>query len=197
MFYDLEIVSAIPNDPEPRDPGIYYCKGWDDYEGMGISVVGVYDFVESAYRVYLQDNLDSLRRLIESRSIVCGFVTRRFDNKVLRANAIEIPEEKSYDLWDAIVNTQPPGERKGFKLNNMLAANGVPLKSGDGGDAPKLAQRGEWGKLINYCLDDNRLGVYLLRLACNDVMKSPKTGSYLKVKKPWEHVTVEPGEGLF
>jgi len=190
MFYDTEIVRMVPMQNEVRDPTFQYCNGWQDYSGMGISVIGAYDFVTRAYKVFLHDNFAELSRLIDGRNIIIGFNSNRFDDNLLRANGIQLPKEKTFDLWKEIVNTQPPGQRAGFSLNNMLKANDLQSKSGDGGNAPKLAQRGHWGELINYCLDDNRLSVQLLRLACNDLMKSPKTGSYLKIKKPWEIVDV-------
>lgn len=197
IFYDSEIICMVPMETEPRDETLFYCAGWSDFENMGISVVTVYDFVTCAYRVFLQDNLEKLRQLIESRSIIMGFNNKRFDDNLLAANGIEIPKSKSYDIWAQIVDTQSPGQRAGFSLNNMLKANGLEAKSGEGGNAPKLAQSGRWGELINYCLDDTRLSVQLLRLLCNDMMRHPKNGGYMQVAKPWEVVKSQPGEALF
>lgn len=198
MFYDCEIVCMIPMQGEPREPDLFYCNGWEDHQGMGISMVSVYDFVTRAYRVFLQDNLDELRRLIESRGIIMGFNNRRFDDKLLAANNIIVPKDKSYDMWKHTVDTQIPGHRAGFSLNNMLKANHLEPKSGHGGNAPKLAQRAKWGELINYGLDDTRLSVQLLRLLCNDVMIHPKNGGHMIVPKPWDVIEEKPqGEVLF
>lgn len=196
FLYDLEIIAAVPQVGELRDPELFYCGGWEDYEGMGISVVTAYDFVEESYRIYLQDNMNELRTTINSRNIIIGFNNKRFDNNVLRANGIEVPDEKSYDLWRSITNTQPDGSRKGYNLDAMLLANGLQGKTGLGADAPKQAQKGQWGKLINYCLDDTRKTLYVLRLACNGMLRSPKNGEYMKVKLPWEEIAVDSG-GLF
>jgi len=194
--YDLEIISAIPARDEVREPDLHYCEGWDDHAGMGISVVTAYDFVDRAYRIYLQDNLDELRTTINSRGVIIGFNSNRFDNNVLAASQIYVPAKKSYDLWVEITKTQPDGQRRGYALKNMLEANGLQPKSGLGSDAPGWAQRGQWGILINYCLDDTRLMVLLLRLAMNDMMQNPKGGGYMKIAKPWEIEGVESG-GLF
>ncbi len=196
VLYDLEIIAAIPQQGEPRDPDLIYCGGWQDYEGMGISVVSLYDFVDCAYRIFLQDNMDDLVTLFNSRDVICGFNSMRFDNSVMRANGIEIPDAKSYDLWKEIVNTQMQGQRAGFSLEKMLIANGLPGKTGLGSNAPKQAQTGQWGRLINYCQSDTRKQVQLLRLACNGCMKSPKNGQYMTVRMPWEAVKVDTG-GLF
>lgn len=194
--YDLEIISAIPQKHEMREPDLHYCEGWEDYVGMGISVVTAYDFVERAYRIYLADNMDELRTTINSRSVIMTFNGKRFDNNVLAANEIYVPESKSYDLWLEIVKTQPDGQRRGFKLSDLLAANNLQPKAGLGSEAPGWAQRGQWGKLIGYCLDDTRLYVLLLRLAMNDMMMNPKGGGYMKVLKPWDMKGAEIG-GLF
>ena len=58
IMYDVEILSAIPIDGEVRDPSLSYCEGWQDYEGMGISVVTAYDFVQSEWLVFMKDNLE-------------------------------------------------------------------------------------------------------------------------------------------
>ena len=79
----------------------------------------------------------------------------------------------------------------------MLQANKLQEKSGDGGMAPILAQKGKWGELIDYCLGDTRGLVWLIRLACNDAMVHPKNGGYMKIAKPWEVIKVTPGETLF
>jgi hypothetical protein len=134
--------------------------------------------------------------LVNSRNIIIGFNNDRFDNNVCKANSILIQQAKSYDLWKAVTNTQPPGQRFGFSLDNLLKVNGLETKSGLGADAPRQAQQGEWGKLINYCMDDTRKEVQILRLACNGMLKNPKNSEYMKIKLPWEVVQVETG-GLF
>ena len=196
IMYDAEIYSAMPVQGVIRDQDIKYCGGWDDYEGMGISVVTAYDFVTSEWSVFLSDNLNDLKTLINSRQIIIGFNNRRFDDNLMAAHGIHIPESKSYDLWAAIVNTQPPGQRKGFALGEMLAANGIHEKSGLGADAPKHAQRGRWGFSITYCLGDTHKQVKLLRLACAGAMKNPKNGEYMKIKLPWEAIHIDTG-GIF
>ena len=196
IMYDLEIIAAIPQQGEPRDPDLYYCSGWEDYEAMGISVITAYDFVEEAYRIFLQDNMHEFKALVNSRNIICGFNNRRFDDNVCAANRIHIPAEKSYDLWIAVTERQPPGQRRGFGLDPLLKANELQAKTGLGSESPKWAQKGEWGRNIDYCLADTRKQVQILRLACNGTLRSPHNGEYLLVTPPWEKIKVETG-GLF
>ena len=89
IVYDLEIVKAIAgrkDDPEEikklKDEGIQYCKGWHDYEGMGVSVIGVYDYAEDRYRTF-EDNWHIFFDLLRKREIHITFNGVGFDNKVL------------------------------------------------------------------------------------------------------------------
>lgn len=196
VMYDVEIYSAIPEDGVVRDPNLSYCGGWSDYEGMGVSVITAYDFVECQWLVFMSDNINTLRTLFNSRQIIMGFNNGRFDDNVLIANGIDIPASKSYDLWQQIVHTQPPGHRSGYALSKMLEANMIPAKTGHGSDAPRQAQEGRWGELITYCLGDTHKQVQLLRMACAGTMKNPHNGEYMKVKLPWETVDIEM-DGIF
>jgi len=191
VVYDVEIIAGIPQAGEVRDPNLYYCGGWEDYEGMGLSVVTAFDFVECSWNVYLQDNLNEFKTLVNSRRTLIGFNNERFDNNVLRANGFIISAEKSWDNWKAVVNTQPHGQRKGFSLNDLLVANGMPAKTGLGSDAPRLAQTGKWGQLINYCLSDTDKQLKILRLTCSGLLKNPKNGGYMEIKPPWDNINFE------
>jgi hypothetical protein len=99
VIYDIEIANAMP----PRDgilqAGINYCKGWQDYDNVGISVICAYDYTEDRYRVFCGDNLESFSLLINNCEILVGFNNKAFDDRVLSANGITLPTGvKSYDL---------------------------------------------------------------------------------------------------
>ena len=196
VMYDCEIFKAIPVQGEVRDPKLQYCGGWEDYSGMGISLITAYDFVMQDWGIYMGDNIHEFKTLVNSRNIIIGYNNKRFDDNLCTHNGIYIDPAKSYDLWKAIVDTQLPGERGGFKLDSMLKANGITPKGGLGADAPKQAQMGLWGELCTYGLGDTNKQVQLLRKACNGTMRSPKNGEYMTIKLPWEAVKVDMG-GLF
>jgi hypothetical protein len=95
IIYDIEIENAIATAARPL-PGITYCLGWHDHASMGISVVGVYDYLHDRYRVFCKDNANELRALIDRADRVIGFNNLSFDDKVLAANwEIEVPPHKS------------------------------------------------------------------------------------------------------
>lgn len=160
LVFDTEIIKAILGKDEEQIPGIEYCEGWKDFVGMGISVVGVYDFVENKFRVFLEDNLNELQSLIDNRAFVIGFNNESFDNKLLAAHGINIPEEKSFDLLKAI--KEITGTNKGLGLGAICKANFSTYKTGDGAFAPILWQQKQYGKVIDYCLNDVNMTLNIL-----------------------------------
>jgi hypothetical protein len=214
LIYDIEIVNAIKNKDEDYLPDIKYCKGWGDHANMGISCIGVYDYEADSYRVFMADNMRGFYDLLATHKCCVGFNSIGFDNKVILACE---PDENvrrglsnyfdvaSYDIlaeiWRAL-GLDPGrfywGTHGGYGLDAMCEANFGTKKSGNGALAPVWFQRGEYGKLIDYCLNDVKLTKQLLdriinaisddiRLATQLVvpqLKDPKTGKMLTLRLP-------------
>ena len=53
IIYDCEIIRCIPPRDGIRNDDLAYCDGWHDYEGMGISVIGAYDYVTGQPPFYI------------------------------------------------------------------------------------------------------------------------------------------------
>lgn len=160
IIYDCEIIKGIARKGEPRIEGIEYCDGWRDFENMGISCICAYDYVEKRPRVFLEDNMDDFRELISRTDLVIGFNSLSFDNQLCRANDIDVPNEKSWDLlveiWKGAGLSpcfQYPSHM-GFSLDACGEANFGIKKSGNGAMAPVDWQQGRKGKVIDYCLND-------------------------------------------
>ena len=151
LIFDAEIIKAILNKKDEPIPGIEYCKGWGDFKGMGISVVCVYDTKEDKYRVFLADNLEALQTLIDECDFIVGFNNNTFDNKLLLAHGINIPVEKSYDIFAGI--KEATGTMKGLGLEAVHEANFGIKKDGNGAFAPILWQEKIYGEFIDYCLN--------------------------------------------
>lgn len=160
LVFDAEIKKAILGRKDEAIPGIEYCDGWKDFIGMGISVIAVYDLQDDKYRVFLEDNLDELKELIENRDYAIGFNNNSFDNKLLKAHGIEIPEEKSFDLLAAIKDET--GTNRGLGLGAINKANFTTTKNGDGAFAPILWQQKQYGKVIDYCINDVKMTLNIL-----------------------------------
>jgi len=187
LVYDTEIKHAIPGDG-PRDPELTYCQGWTDFLGMGISVVTAYDGTAARPHVYMEDNLDSLVGLIESRDLIIGWNNWKFDDPLLAANGIHIPRDKSLDLQYHIARAAgiPQGERpRGLNLDACCIANKLPGKDGVGAMAPWLYQHNKLGVLIDYCLGDTLALLRLYRyIKQTGGLIDPRNGEWLTVVLP-------------
>lgn len=190
IIYDIEIEKAIPTKSNLYSEGIEYCDGWHDHAGMGISVVGVYDYLHDRYRVFCKDNADELAALIERADRVIGFNNRSFDDKVLSVNwGLVVLPAQSYDLlveiWaaaglEATFNYRTHG---GYGLDQMAFANLGERKTGHGSIAPVEWQRGNIGHVIDYCLQDVRLTKRLIDLvSASGQLINPKDNEPLQIR---------------
>ena len=163
LIYDIEIKKAIAGKDSERLEGIEYCAGWKDHENMGISSICALEVNKSEVirpRVFMNDNFDEFREVIDRSDLIVGFNSIPFDNTVCRANGIDVPDEKSYDILRELWLAAGLGEEfiypshVGFGLNAVCIANGFPVKSGHGAQAPVQYQQGKIGALIDYNMQD-------------------------------------------
>jgi len=196
LVYDAEIVNAIPTKGQAPLPGIKFCKGWSDHEGMGVSVICAYLW-DDGYRVFLEDNFGAFKALAEAPTTLCvGYNNRVFDDLLLRrALGIHIAENRSYDLLRAVrvARGESPGSVGGPSLHNLCQANFLPGKSGSGEFAPILWQKGKIGQVIDYCLNDTTQLVELVELVIAGRLRDPDSGRILTVKPPTLIQTETPG----
>lgn len=193
LIYDCEIKKCIP----PRDGklqlGLEYCQGWDDFAGMGVAVVGVWDCLENLPRVFGESSLDQLQALARQRLCCVGFNSHKFDRTLLAANGVEIAAHQSYDilreLWIASGLDPDAYDYKthgGYSLNDCAITNFGMRKSGTGELAPVLWQQRRHMDVVDYCLRDVMLTRRLfLRAMQNDgAIKHPRTGEIVKIRVP-------------
>lgn len=175
IIYDCEIVKAIQGkivENEKRIEGIEYCEGWRDFENMGISIIGAYDYETGRYRVFAKGNFDEFQGLVDSTNLVIGFNSLTFDNPLCAANGIHIHGKESYDLlveiWKAagLEDQFKYPSHAGFSLDACAQANFGLGKTGHGALAPIDWQRGNIGRVVDYCLND----VYLTKLLVDQVI---------------------------
>lgn len=186
IIYDCEIARCIPPkwDEEP-DPELKYCNGWDDFSGMGISVIAAYDYWADRYRVFLPDNLDDFQALVSNRKAIIGFNSISFDDQLCYAHGLQVTT--TYDLLAEvrIASGQPPhyvkGQtRGGYSLEQLAQANLGYGKSGTGSLAPELWQRGQRGSVIDYCLGDVAITKKLFEMRSR--LTDPTTGETLTLR---------------
>lgn len=207
LIYDVEIKHPVPG-KEERIPGIRYCEGWDDFEGMGIAVIGCYDYMEQAFRVFCEDNLEEFQGLVhhhlDSDEVIVGFNSLKFDNPLVRAHGIDLPDDGSYDLLVEIWKGAGLGPKfnkethMGYGLGDCVKRNFLGLdKMGNGALAPVLWQQGKVGTVIDYCLSDVWLTKMLLdRVLYMEGIYSPIDGSKIPVKRPYFERDVDYYDGF-
>jgi len=192
IIYDLEILKAIPDRKEEPEVGIEYCEGWKDHANMGITVLGVYDYLEDRYRVFLDDNKEEFAKLLDSRGPLCvGFNSIPFDNAVLTNTPGWAVPIRCYDLlkeiWASLKlqSAFNVGIHGGLGLEAMCEANFGTKKSGNGALAPILWQRKQFGNVISYCLNDCSLTKQLMdRVLAGHPLINPKGGKPLLLRNP-------------
>lgn len=159
VIYDTETL-AIPHTNGNRNPAYVYADGWEDFEGLGISVLCALDMETSAPHVFFKDDLSDFVKLVNSREHLIGFNSKRFDDRLLAANGYKV--KTTFDFLEELrLATGQPAEyvkgqtRAGFSLDNLVRLNLRPGgKVYTGKVAPQLWQMGERGKVISYCMDD-------------------------------------------
>lgn len=189
LIYDLEIENAILGYGEKPVDGIKYCNGWTDWAGMGFSVAEVWNSEDKVSYTFLKDNLKNFQTMIDSADCVAGYNNQNFDANVLKAQGINIPEAKTYDLMlEALKGAGHTQTRvKGYKLDSFCEVNLNTHKTEDGSQAPIMWQRGEYGRVIQYCRFDTILTTELIkRVHTNHYLIDPVTRKNITIKTPME-----------
>lgn len=157
VIYDCETYRCIPTGN--LSPDLEYCQGWNDFQGMGISVIGAYSSWDDRYHVYLEDNFLDFQALINQAEEVVGFNSLSFDDQLCAAHGLEV--KTTYDILCQVrvAVGMPPQyvkgvTRRGYSLEELAKANLGYGKSETGAIAPELWQRGQRGRVIDYCLGD-------------------------------------------
>lgn len=187
--YDIEIVEAILNgrnaeEFEEENPGIVYVESFKDTDKMHVACVCALISGERMPRIYDAMNLQQLQADIDAADVIVSFNGDGFDSKVLKANGVIVPAEKSLDLLAEIKRAS--GFR--FSLDAMCEKN-VPgfRKTGNGALAPIKWQQGRRAEVINYCLNDALMTYELYALA-------KKQGHLITPKSARVMLSFEPKE---
>lgn len=192
IILDVEILKAIPPKPyKIRDPGIDYCGGWRDFANMGVTVACTYEIETHLSRVFLEENLLDLHNYLAGKA-TSGFNTRRFDLPLLAEHGVTVDQAQHYDILEQIWIAQglDPDHfvyatHGGWSLDAVCEVTLGCKKSGNGAMAPIWWQKGQHGRVIDYCLRDVWLEGTLLRHIV-EVGTVSNGGNYLKLKRPCE-----------
>jgi hypothetical protein len=205
VVFDLEIKKCIPDRGSVHSGAIEYCAGWSDFAGMGISVACAYDTDQGRMYTFVDDNplrpeyeglqidggLSELSHLMAQADYIIGFNNHSFDNQLLKANMLNVPSAKSYDIYVEVIDaaglsTAPFAHRKGYRLDDVSRANGIQGKTGAGVMAPVLYQTGRMRELHEYCQHDVEMTVQVLALINDHKLICPRSQRVLPVRTPQE-----------
>lgn len=151
---------------------------------LTISLVGLYNAATGTEQVFRLEELAALEAMLARAPQVVGFNLLGFDYPVLKSaigfDPFTLPTIDLFDHLQRQLGFRP-------KLDDVAAATLGRRKSGDGLEAIRLYQQGNWDTLARYCLDDVRLtrDIYEYGLAHNHVKFPSRTGEILDVKATW------------
>ena len=157
VVIDVEIQRTIEETP----------GGWDATDRLGVSTAVIYEFASDRFRVYghTAEELGELRARLLEADRISGFNIWKFDFPVIfglpgRERVSELLP-KTNDILRRIwlgLKLNPDeftSAHKGWGLDTVSRATlRAPGKIANGALAPKWFQSGEWGRLVNYCVDD-------------------------------------------
>jgi hypothetical protein len=161
LVFDIETANFF------TDPGV----GWNNFEALKISVVGVYSYKKDAYFCYGENEFDKLAELFAGASKIVGFASNRYDIPVLNLlfqkmknpfmtrtlknwrETLTLWNKERVDLLDEI--ERATGKR--ISLSLLAEANLGIKKDQHPSEAAGMYERGEIEKLKEYCLKDVRL----------------------------------------
>jgi len=143
--------------------------GWNDTDKLGISVAVVYEFKSDRYLVYgdTPQEEERLQRRLMKADRISGFNIWKFDFPCIfrlpgRERVFPLLS-KTDDLLRRIwlsLGLDPESfgaKHRGWGLDNVAMSTIGQGKTGNGADAPKWYQAGDWAKLVEYCMDDVRI----------------------------------------
>lgn len=142
VVFDIE-TSNIFSDVGSNDPTL-----------LDISVVCIYDYKEDKYSHFLEKDFPALWKVLETTDILIGYNSNHFDLPLLnKYYPGDLGHIKSLDILEEIRNSF--GRR--MKLDQIAEGTLGENKSSNGLIATTWWKKGEYQKVIDYCLDDVKI----------------------------------------
>lgn len=125
-----------------------------DPSQMHLTVACIHDTETDLYTSYTKEQLPQLWPILERADLLIGYNSDHFDIPILnRYYTGDLTKIKSLDLLAEIKNVL--GRR--LKLDSVAQATLGKGKSGNGLDAIKWWEAGEYEKVIKYCIEDVKI----------------------------------------
>lgn len=121
---------------------------------MEVSVACIHDTKTDTFSAYTVDELPDLWKILEKADALVGYNSDHFDIPILnKYYAGDLSKIRSIDLLSEIKNVL--GRR--LKLDSVAEATLGRKKIGNGLDAVKWWEEGEYEKVKQYCIEDVRI----------------------------------------
>jgi DEAD/DEAH box helicase domain-containing protein len=151
LVFDIETQNFF------TDPGV----GWDNFEALKISAVGVYSYARNEYSCFEESEIGKVKELFHGSERIVGFGINRYDVPVLQAYFLRTTSMPGPDLWkkervDLLAEVElAMGQR--ISLSKLAEANLGVAKDRHGSEAIGLYREGRIEELKAYCLNDVKL----------------------------------------
>jgi DEAD/DEAH box helicase domain-containing protein len=126
----------------------------NDLTKLGVSCVGIYDYLTDRYSAFMEEELDKLFPILEKASLIIGFNIDRFDFPVL--DTIYVGNLSNLPTLDLLEDIKENLGRR-LPLDELAHETLGATKSGHGLLAIEYYRDGEFDKLKKYCLDDVKI----------------------------------------
>lgn len=157
IIVDVEIQRTIEETP----------GGWDATDKLGVACAVVYEYETDRFRVYGPDDVEALRQRLVRAERVGGYNVWKFDWPViwglpgrdrvvgLRATTDDLLRR----IWMArgLSPDVFTYDHRGWGLDAVAGATIGQRKSGNGAEAPRWFQAGNWARLVDYCIHDVKM----------------------------------------
>lgn len=125
--------------------------GWHNADQMRVSVACAKESGNNQFFAYTEDQIHMLVDRLKAAELVIGFNVIGFDYKVLsRYTTFDFSPLPTFDLLVHVKNTL----RHRVSLDSLAQATLGTSKTGDGLEAIKWFEEGEFEKIIRYCSSD-------------------------------------------
>ncbi|RJQ28912.1 hypothetical protein C4571_02635 [Candidatus Parcubacteria bacterium] len=178
LVFDIETQNFF------TDPGV----GWDNFEALKISVVGVYSYDQDKYFCFEEAELGKAAELFSTSNRLVGFSINRYDVPVLNIHFRRLPLEEKPNLWEKtrvdLLEELETVSGQRISLNKLAQANLGVGKDRHGSEATVLYREGKIKELKEYCLNDVKLTKDLYDLYRSKkyfLMPDRRTGEILKI----------------
>ncbi len=151
LVFDIE-TSNFFTDPE---------VGWDNFEALHISALGVYSYKKDSYRCFGEAELREAMPLFRSAETIVGFSINRYDVPALQLAFQRITEGERIHLWEKhrvdLAERLEDITGRRISLSRLAFVNLGIKKEHHGSEAIVLYREDRIAELHAYCLNDVKL----------------------------------------